>query len=163
MDSRSIRVLVVDDYKPWQTFVVSLLGQDPCLTIIGEASDGLEAVLMAEQLQPDLILLDLGLPSLTGLEAARRIREVSPSSKILFVSENRSRTIAEQTLTEGAEGYVVKSAAGSELLPAINAVLQGKRFASASLAGPLLVTTTMVGATQTLQLSSLLMFICGLR
>jgi len=163
LDSRSIRVLVVDDYKPWQTFVVSLLGQDPCLTIIGEASDGLEAVLMAEQLQPDLILLDLGLPSLTGLEAARRIREVSPSSKILFVSENRSRTIAEQTLTEGAEGYVVKSAAGSELLPAINAVLQGKRFASASLAGPLLVTTTMVGATQTLQLSSLLMFICGLR
>jgi len=67
LDSRSIRVLVVDDYKPWQTFVVSLLGQDPCLTIIGEASDGLEAVLMAEQLQPDLILLDLGIPSLTGL------------------------------------------------------------------------------------------------
>ena len=163
MDSRSIRVLVVDDYKPWQTFVVSLLGQDPCLSIIGEASDGLEAVLMAEQLQPDLILLDLGLPSLTGLEAARRIREVSPSSKILFVSENRSRKIAEQTLTDGAEGYVVKSAAGSDLLPAINAVLQGKRFVSASLAGPLLVTTTTVGATQTLQLSSLLMFIFGLR
>lgn len=163
MDSRSIRVLVVDDYKPWQTLVVSLLKQEPSLSIVGEASDGLEAVLMAEQLQPDLILLDIGLPHLTGLEAARRIRKVSPSSKIIFVSENRSRTVAEQTLTDGAEGYVVKSAAGSDLLSAINAVLQGKRFVSASLAGPLLVTTTTVGAMHTLQLSSLLMFIFGLR
>jgi DNA-binding NarL/FixJ family response regulator len=90
---------------------------------------------MAEQLQPDLILLDIGLPNLSGLEAARRIRKVSPSSKILFVSENRSRNIAEQALADGAEGYVVKSAAGSDLLLAINTVLQGKRFVSASLTG----------------------------
>lgn len=72
-------------------------------------SDGLEAVQQAERLQPDIILLDIGLPTLNGIEAARRIREVSPTSKILFVSENRSPDIAEEALSTGAGGYVVKS------------------------------------------------------
>ena len=106
------------------------------MQIIGEARDGLEAVQIAQQLQPDLILLDIGLPTLNGIEAARRIRDVSPKSRILFVSENRSRDIAEEALGTGAFGYVVKSAAASELLPAVEAVLQDKRFVSVSLTGP---------------------------
>ena len=105
------------------------------MQIIGEAVDGLEAVQKAEQLQPDLILLDIGLPTLNGIEAARRIRAVSPTSKILFLSEDRSLDIAEAALSAGAGGYVVKSDAAAELLPAVNAVLGGKRFVSASLAG----------------------------
>jgi DNA-binding NarL/FixJ family response regulator len=133
--SKSVRVLVVDDYKPWHGFVSTALSKEPELQIIGWVSDGLEAVQQAQQVQPDLILLDIGLPSLNGIEAARRIREVSPTSKILFVSENRSRDIAEQALTTGAGGYVVKSDAESELLPAVNAVLEGKMFVGASLAG----------------------------
>jgi DNA-binding NarL/FixJ family response regulator len=126
---------VVDDYEPWRRFVSTTLQKQPELQIIGEVTDGLQAVQKAEQLQPDLILLDIGLPTLNGIEAARRIRELSPKSKILFVSENRSWDIAKEALRTGAGGYVVKSDAAAELLPAVNAVLGGKRFVSASLAG----------------------------
>lgn len=125
---------MVDDYEPWRTFVVATLKNQLKLQIIGEARDGLEAVQIAQQLQPDLILLDIGLPTLNGIEAARRIREVSPRSKILFVSDNRSWDIAEEGLRIGANGYLVKPDAGTELLPALKAVLEGRRFLSASLA-----------------------------
>jgi len=131
----TVRVLVVDDHEPFRRFICSTLGKSAELQIVSEVSDGLEAVHKAGELQPDLILLDIGLPNLNGIEAARRIREVSPTSKILFVSENRSRDIAEEALRTGASGYVVKSDAGSELLPAVKAVLQGKQFVSASLTG----------------------------
>jgi len=127
---------VVDDYEPWRAFVASTLKSQSKLRIIGEAKDGLEAVQMAQQLQPDLILLDIGLPTINGIEAARRIRELSPRSRILFMSENRSREIAEEAIRTGACGYVVKGAATSELLPAVEAVLQDKRFVSVSLTGP---------------------------
>ncbi len=125
----------MDDYEPWRRFISTALQKQPTLQVIGEAVDGLEAVQKARQLQPDLILLDIGLPTLNGIEAARRIRELSPKSKILFLSENRSWDIVEEALRTGAGGYVVKSDAEGELLPAVNAVLGGKRFVSASLAG----------------------------
>ena len=101
---RSIRVLVVDDYAPFRHFVRSALQKLSQLQVIGEASDGMEAVQKAQELGPDLILLDIGLPTLNGIEAARRIREVSPTSKILFVSENRSRVLTEEALRSGADG-----------------------------------------------------------
>jgi len=82
-------------------------------------------------LQPDLVLLDIGLPKLNGLEASRRIGEVSPSSRILFTSENRSPDIVEQALSTGAGGYLVKSNGARELMPAIDAVLRGQQFVSA--------------------------------
>src|SRR5215469_12160590 len=136
-----IRILVVDDYEPFRRFErLALLAHDE-LQIVGEASDGHEAIQKAEELKPDLILLDISLPSLNGIEAALRIRQVSPNSKILFVSENRSPDIAEKALSTGASGYVVKSDGASELLPAINAVLEGKRFISANLVGHFLVAT----------------------
>jgi DNA-binding NarL/FixJ family response regulator len=96
--------------------------------VIGEASDGLQAVQQAQQLQPDLIVLDIGLPTLNGIEAARQIRTLSPSSKVLLLTENRSSEIAEETIRAGGSGYVVKSDAAHELLPAIEAVLHGKQF-----------------------------------
>jgi len=133
LERSTFRVLVVDDYEPWRAFVASTLKNQSKLRIIGEARDGLEAVQIAQQLQPDLILLDIGLPTLNGIEAARRIREVSPKSKILFVSDNRSWDIAEEGLRIGAIGYVVKSDAGAELLPALKAALEGRRFLSAGL------------------------------
>jgi DNA-binding NarL/FixJ family response regulator len=136
VERSTIRVLVVDDFEPFRSFVSSMLQRQEELQVIGEASDGLDAVQIARQLQPDLILLDIGLPKLNGIEAAYRIREISAQSRILFVSENRARDIAEQALRTGAAGYVVKSNAGSELLRAINTVLQGKQFVSACLEGP---------------------------
>ena len=125
---------MVEDYEPWRRYFSTALQKQTELQVIGEVSDGLEAVQQAEELQPDLILLDIGLPTLNGIEAARRIRKVSPACRILFVSENRSADIAEEALSTGASGYVVKSDAASELLPAVKAVLEGKRFVSASLA-----------------------------
>jgi DNA-binding NarL/FixJ family response regulator len=135
LDKPIVRVLVVDDYEPWRTFITSTLQNKPELQLLAEATDGREAVEIAQQLQPDLILLDIGLPTLNGIEAARRIREVSPASKILFVSENRSSDVAEQALRTGAGGYVVKSSAASELLAAIAAVIEGEQFVSANLTG----------------------------
>ena len=99
-----VRILVVDDYDPFRQFVCSKLAQSSKLLIIGEASDGSQAIQKAEELQPDLILLDIGLPKLNGIQAALEIRQVSPKSKILFLSENRSRDIAEAALRTGAYG-----------------------------------------------------------
>lgn len=135
MGPSSVRVLVVDDYEPWHSFITATLQREPKLQIIGHVFDGLNAVEQAEQLQPDLILLDIGLPHLNGIAAARRIQEVSPQSKILFASENRSPDIVKAALHTGVSGYVLKSDAGSELLPAVRAVLEGQRFVSASLSG----------------------------
>ena len=139
MNRKLVRVLVVDDYQAWHHFVATTLQNAEDFQVVREVGDGLEAVRQAEELQPDLILLDIGLPTMNGLEAARRIREVSPNSKILFVSENRSADIVEAALNDGAEGYVLKSDAGSDLLPGIRAALEGKRFISASLAGNFLI------------------------
>jgi DNA-binding NarL/FixJ family response regulator len=133
LEKSTLRVLIVDDYEPFRQFIATKLQTNPQLRIMKEACDGAEAVQQAQELQPDLILLDIGLPTLNGIEAARRIRKVSPTSRILFVSANRSRDISDAALNTGANGYVVKSNAGSELLPAIEAVLHGKQFVSAGL------------------------------
>jgi len=147
MDIHPIRVLIVDDYEPWRRFErLTLLAREE-MQIIGEASDGDEAIHKADELKPDLVLLDIGLPTLNGIEAARRIRQVSPNSKILFVTENRSLDVAEAALSTGATGYVAKLDGARELLPAIKAVLEGKRFISASLAGHFLVATGLVSQT----------------
>ncbi len=130
--SRLFRVLVVDDFEPWRHFVSSMLLEKPELLVVGEASDGLEAVQKAVELKPDLILLDVALPALNGIEAAKQIREVAPNSKILFVSSHASSEIAEVALDTGASGYVVKSDAGKELAKAVAAVVQGERYISSS-------------------------------
>jgi DNA-binding response OmpR family regulator len=132
----SVRVLVVEDYEPFRRFVCSTLGKNRELHIVGEASDGLEAVHKAEELQPDLIVLDIGLPKLNGIEAARRIRNVSPESKILFVSQESSSDLVQEALSLGALGYVVKAYAGSELSAAVEAVRQGRRYLSGGLSIP---------------------------
>jgi len=135
LDTSSVRVLVVEDSEPFRRFICSTLGKRPELQIVGEVSDGLEAVHKVEELQPDLILLDIGLPTLNGIDAARRIRKVAPHSKILFVSQESSTDVAQEALDLGALGYVVKAHAGRELLVAVEAVRQGRQFVSAGFAG----------------------------
>jgi CheY-like chemotaxis protein len=98
-----------------------------------EASDGLQAVQKAEEQQPDLILLDIALPILNGMMVARRVRKLAPASKILFLSQESSPTVVQEALSLGALGYVHKPRTHSDLLPAIESVLQGKRFVSTEL------------------------------
>jgi DNA-binding NarL/FixJ family response regulator len=129
----SIRILIIDDYADWLREVRLLLQSHPEWLVIAEASDGPEAVQKAEGLKPDLILLDIGLPKLNGIEAARRIRQLSPSSKIIFLSQNSDRDIVRTALGTGALGYVHKMDAGRDLLLAADAVLRGKKFVSSSL------------------------------
>jgi DNA-binding NarL/FixJ family response regulator len=133
--SAVVRILVVDDYEPFSRYLRATLQARSDLVVIGEASDGIEAVQKAEELRPDLILLDIGLPSLSGIEAARRIRKLCPESKILFVSQESSADVVQGALATGARGYLPKADAGSELLEAVDAVLQGGQFVGRRFSG----------------------------
>ncbi len=128
-----ILVLVVDDNEPFRRFVRATLSARPEFQIVSEASDGLEAVQKALELQPRLIVLDIGLPSLNGIEAARRIRQLSPNSTILFLSQESSPEIVQEALRLGALGFVTKAHAGSQLLAAVEAVLRNEQFVSSAL------------------------------
>ena len=102
--------------------------------MIGELADGLEAVQKAQELQPDLILLDIGLPTLNGIEVAQRIQKVASTVRILFASQDDDEDVVQAALSTGEKGYLLK-ADGSELLPAIEAVLRGDRFVTKGLNG----------------------------
>jgi len=127
-------MLVVDDFEQFRRFVCSTLKQRTEFEVIGQASDGLEAVRKATELQPDLVLLDLGLPKLSGAEVARRVGSLTPAPKILVLSQESSADVVQEMLSLGALGYVHKPRALSDLIPAIDAILQGKTFVSSDLA-----------------------------
>jgi DNA-binding NarL/FixJ family response regulator len=133
LEAPAIRVFIVDDYEPIRRFVRDTLGNKQDFQVVGEASDGLEAVHKAQELQPDLMVLDIGLPTLNGIEVARRIRELCPECKILFMSQVSSADVAQEAFSLGAMGYVVKANAGRELLLAVDEVCQGRQFVSKGL------------------------------
>jgi DNA-binding NarL/FixJ family response regulator len=126
---RHLRTLVVDDVEDFRPILCSMLEERTECEVVGETSDGLLAVVQAVQLQPDLVLLDLGLPTINGIAAARRIRKLSPNSKILFFTENRCRDIVHGALRTGANGYLLKSDA-MDLPSAVKAILRGEQFVS---------------------------------
>jgi DNA-binding NarL/FixJ family response regulator len=125
-----IRVLVVDDFEPMRHTVRAALETRRDLQVVGEASDGFEEVQKAVELNPDLILMDVGLPSQNGIEAARQIRELVPEAKILFLSQETSPEVIQEALSVSASGYVVKVNAEIDLIPAFEAALSGKMFVS---------------------------------
>ncbi len=131
----TIRILIADDYADWRRQVRSLLQARPEWQVIAEALDGSEAIQKAEELKPDLVVLDIGLPKLNGIEAARRIRQLSASSKIIFLSQNNDPDVVRAALSTGAQGYVCKTDARRELVLAVDVVLRGKQFVSGSLEG----------------------------
>jgi DNA-binding NarL/FixJ family response regulator len=126
----SVRVLVVDDHAGVRNMICSLLSQESAVNAVFQAANVEEAVTKADLLQPDLVLLDIGLQGITGLEAARQIPKVSPQTKIIFLSQHDSLHIANEALKIGGHGYVSKMDAGTELLKAIQSVREGTRFVS---------------------------------
>jgi len=122
------RILIAEDFPAFRRFISSTLGESLDLRVIAEVSDGLEAVQKAAELKPDLILLDIGLPTINGIAAARQIRKLSPESKIIFLSQETSADIVEEALSTGACGYVVKTKAASQLLAVVEAVVSGTQF-----------------------------------
>ena len=112
-----------------------MLQTSPDLHVVAEAGDGLEAVQKAQELKPDLILLDIGLPNLDGLEAANRIHQVAPDSAIIFLTLIRDKDVVRAALSNGARGYILKTDAESELLPAVAGVLGGDKFVSREIEG----------------------------
>ena len=147
---QSVRILVVEDFEPWRRFISAAIEQEPQLLLICEVSNGLEAVQKAKELKPDLILLDIGLPKLNGIAAARQIRTFSPKCKILFLSQESSATVVREALEIGA-GFVVKTDAGTELASAVKGVMLGEQFLSSTVKGPTLEETGAESARKGLQ------------
>lgn len=129
----SIQVLLVDDHEIARRSIRSVLSKEANLDVVCETADGEEAVKKAAELHPTIILLDISLPGISGIQAARQIRVVSPDSRIIFLSQHDSIQTAKDALSVGAHGYVVKSDAGLDLLTAIKAVCEGQAFVSRTL------------------------------
>ena len=119
-----VRILLVDDNECWRKFASSMLRQEALFEIVGEVADGLGAVTMAQQLKPTVVLMDIGLPGLNGVEAGRRIRELVPNAKVIFVSAESDPDVVEAALSIGASGYILKSDAGRKLAIGINSIVQ---------------------------------------
>jgi|SRR5262249_16752338 len=119
-----VRILVADDFAAWRARVRSLLQARPEWRVISEACDGLQAVQLTKKLRPDIVALDIEMPILNGIEAAKRIQQDSPTSRVIFTTQNNDAEIRKEALATGAEGYVLKEKAASELLPTIEAALK---------------------------------------
>ena len=128
-----VRTIVVDDFEPFRQYLRSMLGRRPGVQVIGEATDGFEAVQKAKELKPDLILLDIGLPALDGVEASKRISRLAPHAKIVFVTQENDADVAREVLGDRPSAYVLKLDASGDLLRAVDSVLDGKQFVSTSL------------------------------
>ena len=117
--ARPLRILLADDFEEWRGVIRAILEANPECEIVFEACDGLEAVQQAAQLEPDVVLLDLSMPTLNGIDAAKIIRQKCPRCRIIFVTENADSDIRNAAMETGASGYVIKANAGRELLVTI--------------------------------------------
>jgi DNA-binding NarL/FixJ family response regulator len=130
---KTISVLLADDHAILLDGLRVLLEAEGDLKVVGSAINGEEAVRLARELRPDIAIVDIKMPVMNGIEATRRIRESSPSTLILILSAHDSALYVDQALRAGARGYVVKGSAGLELVKAVHAIVEGKRYLSASL------------------------------
>jgi len=133
--ARKIGVLVADDHVIVRNGIVSLLRSETDLEVVGEAGDGKQAVLLAEQLRPDVAILDVSMPRLNGVTAAWQIGRVVPEVRVIILTVHGDRTYVAQALAAGVRGYVLKQAVAAELAQAIRAVHAGATFLSPEISG----------------------------
>jgi DNA-binding NarL/FixJ family response regulator len=131
----AVRILLVDDFAPFRSYVRCILEQYAEAQVIGEAADGLAALQEAAELRPDLILLDIGLPRLNGIEVAQQLGTMGSSSKILFLTSHCAPEVVRRALSVGAMGYVVKWDVDRDLVRAVKAVMAEKQFVSKRFSG----------------------------
>ncbi|MGA7080245.1 MAG: response regulator transcription factor [Terriglobales bacterium] len=124
----TVRILVADDHPVVRQGLRALLGGRPEWEVVDEAQDGIEAVERTERLQPDVVVLDVSMPRMDGLEACRRIRNQVPKSEVLIVTQHDSAQMMREARNAGAKGYVVKSDAARDLLAAVEALSQHRFF-----------------------------------
>ncbi len=129
-----IRILVVDDHALVREGIKSLLQALPQITVIGEAEDGLDAITRARELRPDLVLMDIGMPRMTGVEATRHIRQEMPGVQVVALTIHESEEYLFQMLRAGAAGYVLKKSHPSEMLAAIEAAMRQETYLTPSIA-----------------------------
>jgi DNA-binding NarL/FixJ family response regulator len=127
------RLLIADDHGLMREVMACFLEAAPDLEVVAEAEDGREAVALAVQCQPDVVLMDLSMPHMNGLEATRQIAAKAANSKILVITASRNESMLQQLLEAGAAGFVLKTGDTEELLSAVRTVLQGKRYISQGL------------------------------
>ena len=124
----TVRILVVDDHYIVRMGLIALINTEPDLEIVGETDDGDQAIALFEKLKPDLVLMDLRMPHRSGPEATRLIRQMAPAARVLMLSAFDGDADIHTALESGAQGYVLKSATGEDLIPAIRAVAAGRRW-----------------------------------
>ena len=135
---RRIRILLADDHKlVRQGFRLILMSQDD-MDVVGEAGSGKEAVDLAKALKPDVVVMDVTMPELNGIEATRRIREASPHVRVLALSVHRESVYVREIIRAGAEGYLLKESADTDLLAAVRAVAEGHSYLSPEVSGAIL-------------------------
>ena len=127
---KSLTILVVEDNDDVRKQICERLRSESGFEVICEAANGLEGVRNAEELQPDIVVLDISMPILGGIEAAARIRRLVPKARIVFLSQHKLEGVAQAALASGGHAYVVKSATSTDLVPAIKAAIKGKQFVS---------------------------------
>lgn len=135
---KTFNIVLAEDHTILREGLKALLSSQPDLKIVGEAGDGLEAIRCARDHSPDMILLDLSMPRMTGLDAIKEIKRVSTDTKIIVLTVHSTEEYILATLQAGADGYVLKDAHSAELLTAIRHVLDGRRYLSPSISGTII-------------------------
>jgi two-component system, NarL family, response regulator NreC len=135
---RKTRIVLADDHKLMRSGLRVLLEQQPDLTVVGEASDGREAVALVASQRPDVLVMDIGMPSLNGIEAAAQITQSNPEAAIVMLSMHSDESYVLRALKAGAKGYLLKDSAEADLIRAVRAVAEGKSFFSPAVSKVLL-------------------------
>jgi two-component system, NarL family, nitrate/nitrite response regulator NarL len=125
-----LKILVVDDHEEFRKYVCALLQRQPRFAVVGEAANGVEAIDRARELQPDVVVLDINMPVLSGIEAAKQILLLAPNTQLIFLSQDESEMMIQGAMDRGASAYVVKASAATDLVRAVDNVVIGKKFFS---------------------------------